>query len=405
MAHINWTIEVPIDPVTLSPAPGGIPIPTYGYYGGPDYSNGSVGGTITIGAHAPVDNLDTLFFYHDLAYQQQPLSKDIPSADLALTHGIELLTAAGQLDAEASLYAGATILVVISSMAVNGNLPSPSELLTADATAVYDIQYGLSHLTPTERGLAQNFLLDIAEAFLTPASMHTQDQYISDLLAQVTDTTIPAVAVEASMYGAVGTSDEITLLATQFLPAQVEHAISSGLDPLVYASEALGLAFAFGNENGSTGFAAAFGPADSAMPSSTAGDAAFAKAAASTIFGSASTDNLVNAIESWVSNWKAFYSSHGVPGISNPTAAQIDLAARGAAWGDAVGVELANNLGPLKGQVINFLIDAAQGTAVYSASLASQPSHADAATGSAASADATVNLTGIAAAHVDHLVA
>jgi len=32
--------------------------------------------------------------------------------------------------------------------------------------------------------------------------------------------------------------------------------------------------------------------------------------------------------------------------------------------------------GPLNGQVLNFLKDAAQGTAVYSASLASQPGHA-----------------------------
>jgi hypothetical protein len=54
---------------------------------------------------------------------------------------------------------------------------------------------------------------------------------------------------------------------------------------------------------------------------------------------------------------------------------QIDLAARGAAWGDAVGVALANHLGPLYGQATNFLEDAAQGTAVYSASLASQPTH------------------------------
>jgi hypothetical protein len=242
------------------------------------------------------------------------------------------------------------------------------------------------------------------EANSIDSAAHTESQYISGLLAQVADTIIPAVAVEASMYGAVGTSDEITLLATQFLPAQVHNAISSGLDPLVYASEALGLAFAFGNENGSTGFAAAFGPAHTGMPSSTAGDAAFAAAAASTIFGSASTNNLINAIEGWVANWKGFYSGHGVPGISDPSAAQIDLAARGAAWGDAVGVALADNLGPLKGQVTNFLIDAAQGTAVYSASLASQPGHADAAVGSAGSADATVQLTGIAA-HVDHLVA
>jgi hypothetical protein len=57
----------------------------------------------------------------------------------------------------------------------------------------------------------------------------------------------------------------------------------------------------------------------------------------------------------------------------------------------------------LKGQVANFLIDGAQGTAVYSASLASQLGHADAAMGSAASADTTVHLTGIAA-HVDHIV-
>jgi hypothetical protein len=38
-----------------------------------------------------------------------------------------------------------------------------------------------------------------------------------------------------------------------------------------------------------------------------------------------------------------------------------------------VGVALANNLGPLNGQVINFLEDAAQGTAVYGASLVGQP--------------------------------
>jgi hypothetical protein len=244
----------------------------------------------------------------------------------------------------------------------------------------------------------------MAKANSIDSAAHTESQYINDLLAQAADTTIPAVAVEASMYGAVGTSAEITLLATQFLPGQVHNAISSGLNPLVYASEALGLAFASGNENGSSGFAAAFGPAHTGMPNSTAGDVAFAAAAASTIFASASTDNLVNAIDGWVSNWKAFYSGHGVPGISDPSAAQIDLAARGAAWGDAVGVALADNLGPLKGQVANFLIDAAQGTAVYSASLASQPGHADAAIGSAGSADATVHLTGIAA-HVDHLVA
>jgi hypothetical protein len=390
MTYINWNIDVSIDPVTLSPAAGGIPIPTYGNYGGPGYSNGSIGGTITIGAHAPVDSLDTLFYAHDLAYQLQPQSKEIPSADLALITGIELLTTTGQLDAEASLYAGGTIFGLLAFMAVNGNLPSTTELVPAETTALYDIEYGLTHLTPAESGLALNFLEDVATAYLGPASTLTQNPFISDLLAEVTATTLPAVAVEASMYGAVGTSDEIINLVTNFIPGQVEHAINDGLDPLVYTTEALGLAFAFSNESGSTAFATSFGPANSTMPNSTTGDAAFAQAAATALFGAASTDTLVNAIDGWVSNWKAFYSVHGVPGISDPSAEQIDLAARGAAWGDAVGVALANDLGPLNAQAINFLEDVARGTAIYSASLLNQPM------------DSHVQLTGLAAS--DHTV-
>jgi hypothetical protein len=40
-----------------------------------------------------------------------------------------------------------------------------------------------------------------------------------------------------------------------------------------------------------------------------------------------------------------------------------------------VGVALTNNVGPLNGQTVNFLEDAAQGTAVYGASLIGQPVH------------------------------
>ena len=141
-----------------------------------------------------------------------------------------------------------------------------------------------------------------------------------------------AVAVEASMYGVVGTSAEVTLLATQFLPPQVAFAAPHGFNAQVYASEALGLALAFRNETGSTGFADAFGPLNPTMPNSTAGDLAFATTAARAIFGPSSTANLVNVMDTWVTNWKAFYSNNGIPGISNPTAAQVDLAARGAAW-------------------------------------------------------------------------
>jgi RTX calcium-binding nonapeptide repeat (4 copies) len=203
----------------------------------------------------------------------------------------------------------------------------------------------------------------------------TEFQYVNSLLSQVANTTIPAVAVEASMYGAVGTSAEVTALATQFLPAQVANATKYGFDPQVYATEALGLVFAFNNETGSTAFATAYGPSNATMPNSTAGDSAFAAAASNNIFGAASTSTLVNAINNYVSNWKAFYSHNGIPGISNPSTDQVDLAARGAAWGDAVGLALANNLGSLKAQATEFLMDAAQGNAMYSVSLVGQPHH------------------------------
>jgi hypothetical protein len=239
------------------------------------------------------------------------------------------------------------------------------------------------------------------------ALTQTETQYVNGLLSQVSDTTIPAVAVEGSMYGAVGTSAEVTLLATQFLPGQVSTAIANGFNPQVYASEALGLAFAFGNETGGMAFANSFGPSNAAMPNTPAGDLAFAAAASVAVFGSASTANLVNVLDSFVANWKVFYSSHGVPGIPNATANQIDLAARGAAWGDAVGVALANNLGPLSGQTTNFLEDAAQGTATYSASLASQPNHAPfegldvsaSASATASISQSNIQLVGISAHH------
>jgi hypothetical protein len=217
--------------------------------------------------------------------------------------------------------------------------------------------------------------LDQAAAIVTAINAGTQTvtQFVNGLLSQVANTTIPAVAVEASMYGVTGTSAEITNLTNNFLPAQVANAISHGLNPQVYACEVVGLAFAFGNETGSTAFTNNFGPSNSGMPNTTAGDAAFATAACNTIFGAASTANLVNVMKTFVSNWETFYTSVGIPGNATPTANQIDLAARGAAWGDMVGVALANNLGPLNGQVINFLEDAAQGTAMYGASLVGQP--------------------------------
>jgi hypothetical protein len=237
------------------------------------------------------------------------------------------------------------------------------------------------------------------------AGAATEATFVNSLLAQVTTTTIPAVAVEGSMYGAVGTSTEVTSLSSQFLPGQVAYAIQIGLDPEVFACLEVGLAFAFVNESGSTAFAKNYGPSNTAMPATHAGDSAFATAATNAIFGSAQTANTAPAILGYVHFLEGFFTANGIVGVQNPTAAQIDLAARAAAWGDGIAIALENTLGPLAGQTTNFLEDAAQGTAIYSASLSSQPIAAPfqgAATASVATT-ASVQVTGIAAP-VDHIV-
>ena len=273
------------------------------------------------------------------------------------------------LGTEGTIATGINDVGQIVGYYTDGNVTAHGFLANAQTTA-QTIQNDYLAITRTALPLDQ--ATTIADAINT--GTQTETQYVNGLLSQVANTTIPAVAVEASMYDATGTSDEITSLTVNFLPAQVANATHYGLNPLVYACEVLGLAFAFGNETGSTAFSNNFGPSNSAMPNTAAGDAAFATAASSTIFGSASTANLVSVMQGFVSNWEAFYTAYGLPG-KRPDGDQIDLAARGAAWGDMVGVALASNLGPLNGEVVNFLEDAAQGTAVYGASLVGQPAH------------------------------
>ena len=93
--HINWEARSYFDFNSLDPfATHGIPLPTYGNYGGPNYSAGEVGGKIT-GTSAdppPVDPLDALFKTHDLVYQttQDPLAR--ATADVQLVENMYALT-------------------------------------------------------------------------------------------------------------------------------------------------------------------------------------------------------------------------------------------------------------------------------------------------------------------------
>jgi hypothetical protein len=130
---------------------GGIPIPAYGTFGGPQ--NPALGEPVTEG---PVDALDSLFMAHDLAILAllpgglNPEELVSPHADLI--EGIATLDQAGGLgNAEASLYAGLTTLALAGELAQHD--------LLDDLAAELD-QYSLSTLLTEavenmEVGLAQ----------------------------------------------------------------------------------------------------------------------------------------------------------------------------------------------------------------------------------------------------------
>jgi hypothetical protein len=79
MSNINWIDStLRFDPKSADPfATHGIPLPVYGLYGGPNWSAGQIGGTVTPTSPAGLDPLDALFKTHDLVYQttQDPLAR------------------------------------------------------------------------------------------------------------------------------------------------------------------------------------------------------------------------------------------------------------------------------------------------------------------------------------------
>ena len=164
--NINWSV--------LVPGPGGVPIPTYGNYGGPGYSNGQVLGSpdqpVDYSA-PPVDPLDALFRFHDMAYDS-PSTLVRAEGDLALVRGIEGLSS-GPLPPEESLYAGAAILFGLEQLAfANGHpeLLSRPQLLAAASTSAHDIQFGLAHLEPADATGLRTWLVEGGGAAL--ADLH-----------------------------------------------------------------------------------------------------------------------------------------------------------------------------------------------------------------------------------------
>ena len=180
------------------------------------------------------------------------------------------------------------------------------------ATDLTQLQLGLEFFTnPTEAMTEAGLITD-------PPNTPTVFSYAQQLLANDISLSQVAMAVDSLMFGVTDNVTELTKLATQFLPAQVAAALAAGLNPTVYAAEALGLALAGGNGT-SNAFATNFGSLSVAD---------FASEVSSL------TGINSGPIQGFAQSWITFYTA-------NPSATfglSVTVAAYGAAFGDAVGV-------------------------------------------------------------------
>lgn len=162
--HINWEVTTRFDPNSLEPSTHGIPIPSYGNYGGPNYSAGVENGrTPETPNPPPLDALDALFYEHDLVYQHVQDGAAPPTAiaqaDVHLVEAMYGLTQTDPAlfanDPEALLYEGLGTLSIVGKI-----------LTTPEEFAYFQT------LSPAEQGLVavvapheaiQNFETGLAE--------------------------------------------------------------------------------------------------------------------------------------------------------------------------------------------------------------------------------------------------
>ena len=186
--HINWDVTVRFNPNSLETSTHGIPVPSYGNYGGPGYTAGTEGGTTPeLPIPTPVDALDSLFWQHDLVYQHVKDGTADPSqiakADVDLVESMHFLTQSDPTlftnDPEALLYEALGTLSIVGKI-----LTTPGELAYLQTLPPAE-QFLVGVLAPQEA--VQNFETALAE---TPGSesrslhgvFHAFEAHFSDFL-------------------------------------------------------------------------------------------------------------------------------------------------------------------------------------------------------------------------------
>ena len=136
--------------------------------------------------------------------------------------------------------------------------------------------------------------------------------------------------VYAAEFGSPPDASELTVL-NQFTQAQFDYGQQIGvMDPSVYAYQSLGVALATGQH-----FQNEFGPSNSMYSASAAGDALFVTDAYAIVFGHAGTVAQVQQFADQLNYFETLYTAAATFGSPS----NIDLLARGAVYGQMLGIE------------------------------------------------------------------
>lgn len=169
MTFINWS-----KPFELELGNEFLLFPTYGNYGGANYSSGRFGGDPPLDqngsylsnkeVHNNKDFLDFLFYRHDVATDLADTPKEDKVKDLELIRRIGGLNENQLDDPEVSFYAGAATVAFSARLLVNDPEPGlAKKLVPYLEDALDNIETGLFGLSPKEFGKAISLLEESGE--------------------------------------------------------------------------------------------------------------------------------------------------------------------------------------------------------------------------------------------------
>ena len=206
--QINW--------LHFTKGPDDIPVPTYGSYGGPNWTGGEFVGDDEPGNYTvePEDPLDALFRVHDKAYDQ-PDTLVRAKADLQLIDAI-LKQSPDAVTGEGDLYAGGAVLAMLYQIAVvNGH---PELLATVDLDKIIQgaldrIEDGSITPEPQEVAAVATWLQQTAAVLAARDEpvLALAAEKLLDLAAKISETESPTIPIDlgddafAFVFG--GTSD------------------------------------------------------------------------------------------------------------------------------------------------------------------------------------------------------